>query len=254
VSLNSKVVIVTGGATGIGLATANVLANLGARVVIAQKDAALGQDAAERLKLAHVKLVELDIRDHIAVQRFVDSIIQELGTIDVLVNNASVTGRPALAPFVDSKSDFIDRIVDTNLKGTVYCSQAVARSMITGKNGGVIIHVSSVGAYSAQENASIYCATKAAQVMLTKAMAIELAPSGIRVNCVAPGDILTERSANAVDDVRNSGATGRFLRHTPSGRRGSPEDVGHAIAFLVSKEADFITGATLLVDGGFLAY
>jgi NAD(P)-dependent dehydrogenase (short-subunit alcohol dehydrogenase family) len=254
VSLNSKVVIVTGGATGIGLATANVLANLGARVVIAQKDAALGQDAAERLKLAHVKLVELDIRDHIAVQRFVDSIIQELGTIDVLVNNASVTGRPALAPFVDSKSDFIDRIVDTNLKGTVYCSQAVARAMITGKNGGVIIHVSSVGAYSAQENASIYCATKAAQVMLTKAMAIELAPSGIRVNCVAPGDILTERSANAVDDVRNSGATGRFLRHTPSGRRGSPEDVGHAIAFLVSKEADFITGATLLVDGGFLAY
>jgi NAD(P)-dependent dehydrogenase (short-subunit alcohol dehydrogenase family) len=254
VSLNSKVVIVTGGATGIGLATANVLANLGARVVIAQKDAALGQDAAERLKLAHVKLVELDIRDHIAVQRFVDSIIQELGTIDVLVNNASVTGRPALAPFVDSKSDFIDRIVDTNLKGTVYCSQAVARAMINGKNGGVIIHVSSVGAYSAQENASIYCATKAAQVMLTKAMAIELAPSGIRVNCVAPGDILTERSANAVDDVRNSGATGRFLRHTPSGRRGSPEDVGHAIAFLVSKEADFITGATLLVDGGFLAY
>jgi NAD(P)-dependent dehydrogenase (short-subunit alcohol dehydrogenase family) len=253
-SMKDKVVLVTGGATGIGFATAKVFANLGARVVIAQMDAVQGQEAAERLQAAYVKSVELDIRDHAAVERSVDSVIKELGAIDVLVNNASVTGRPALAAFVDSEVDLIDRIVDTNLKGTIYCSQAVARSMIAGKRGGAIVHVSSVGAYAAQENASIYCSTKAAQVMLTKAMAIELAPRGIRVNCVAPGDIVTERSAQAVDDVRNSGASGRFLRYTPIGRRGFPEEVGHAIAFLASEEAGFITGTTLLVDGGSLAY
>ncbi|MGH3429067.1 MAG: SDR family NAD(P)-dependent oxidoreductase [Terriglobales bacterium] len=253
-SLKGKVVLVTGGATGIGFATAKVFANLGARVVIAQRDAAQGQAAAERLGPAHVKSVELDIRDHAAVDRCVESVIQELEAIDVLVNNASVTGRPALATFVDSELDLIDRIVDTNIKGTVYCSQAVARSMISSGRGGAIVHVSSVAAYGAQENASIYCATKAAQVMLTKAMAIELAPYNIRVNCVAPGDILTERSAQAVDGIRNSGASGGFLRRTPIGRRGYPEEVGHAIAFLASRDAGFITGTTLLVDGGFLAY
>jgi len=201
-----------------------------------------------------VKSVELDIRDHVAVGRCVNSIIEKWGAIDVLVNNAGVTGRPALAPFVHSEVDLIDLIVDTNLKGTIYCSQAVARSMISAKHGGVIVHVSSVGAYAAQENASIYCATKSALGMLAKAMAIELAPHGIRVNCVAPGDIATERSARAADGVRDSGATGRFLRSTPLGHRGSPDEVGHAIAFLASEEAGFITGTTLLVDGGLLAY
>lgn len=246
--------LITGGATGIGFATANVFANLGARVVIAQLEAAQGQAAAERLRPAHVKSVELDIRDRGAVERCVDTVVKESGVIEVLVNNAGITGRPALAAFVDSDVDLIDSIVDTNLKGTVYCSQAVARSMIAGKRGGAIVHVSSVGAYGAQENASIYCATKAAQVMLAKAMAIELGVHGIRVNCVAPGDIVTERSAHAVDDIRNSGASSRFLRYTPMRRRGSPEEIGRAIAFLASDEASFITGTTLLVDGGFLAY
>jgi NAD(P)-dependent dehydrogenase (short-subunit alcohol dehydrogenase family) len=111
-----------------------------------------------------------------------------------------------------------------------------------------------VGAYRAQENAAVYCATKAGQVMLTQGMAIELAPYGIRVNCIAPGDINTETSANAVREVKVSGASGRFLRLTPVGRRGTPEEVGRAVAFLASDDASFITGTTLLVDGGFLAY
>jgi NAD(P)-dependent dehydrogenase (short-subunit alcohol dehydrogenase family) len=140
------------------------------------------------------------------------------------------------------------------LKGTIYCSQVVARHMIHSKRSGSIIHVSSVGAYAAQGNASLYCATKAAQVMLAQGMAIELAVHGIRVNCVAPGDIRTETSADAVAEIKQSGASGRFLRLTPIGRRGSPEEVGRAIAFLASDDASFITGTTLLVDGGFLAY
>ncbi|HTF25280.1 MAG TPA: SDR family NAD(P)-dependent oxidoreductase [Candidatus Limnocylindria bacterium] len=253
-SLSGKVAIVTGGATGIGFATAKVLAERGARVVIAQRDASRGRDAVERLKPAEVLTCELDIRDRASVERCVDSVADRSGGIDILVNNAGVTGRSALAPFLASSADLVDRIVDTNLKGTVYCSQAVARHMVKAKREGSIIHVSSVGAYAAQENASVYCATKAAQVMLTRGMAIELAPYGIRVNGIAPGDIQTETSAEAVRDIHESGASGRFLRFTPMGRRGCAEDVGHAVAFLVSAEATFITGTTLLVDGGFLAY
>jgi len=253
-SLSGKVAVVTGGATGIGFATTKVLAERGARVVIAQRDPKRGRAAVERLKPADVLSLELDIRDRAAVEQCFASIIERLGGIDVLVNNASVTGGTALAPFVDSSFELIDRVVDTNLKGTIYCSQAVARQMIHSKRAGSIIHVSSVGAYTAQENASLYCATKAAQVMMAQGMAIELAPHGIRVNCVAPGDIQTETSADAVAEIKHSGASGRFLRFTPLGRRGSPEEVGRAIAFLASDEASFVTGTTLLVDGGFLAY
>jgi NAD(P)-dependent dehydrogenase (short-subunit alcohol dehydrogenase family) len=253
-SLVGKVALVTGGATGIGFGTAKVLAERGARVAIAQRDAARGRDAVERLRPAEVVSFELDIRDHAAVNRCVDAVVQRWGAIDVLVNNASVTGRSALSLFVDAPPEHVDRVVDTNLKGTVYCSQAVARHMIRLQSGGSIVHVSSVGAYRAQENAAVYCATKAAQVMLTQGMAIELAPHGIRVNCVAPGDIKTETTADAVREIKESGASGRFLRFTPLGRRGSPEEIGRAVAFLASDDAAFITGTTLLVDGGFLAY
>jgi NAD(P)-dependent dehydrogenase (short-subunit alcohol dehydrogenase family) len=253
-TLSGKVAMITGGATGIGFATARVLAERGAIVVVAQLDLTRCRDAVQRLKPAHVVTMELDIRDHAAVEHCVGCIVDRLGGVDILVNNASVTGRTALAPFVDSPLELIDRVVDTNLKGTIYCSQIVARHMIYSKRSGSIIHVSSVGAYAAQENASVYCATKAAQVMLTQGMAIELAEQGIRVNCVAPGDIQTETSAQAVAEIKRSGASGSFLRFTPVGRRGSPEEVGRAIAFLASDDASFITGATLLVDGGFLAY
>jgi len=196
----------------------------------------------------------LDIRDREAVQNCIDSIVEQWGSIDVLVNNASVTGTAALSAFVDADAHHIDRIVDTNLKGTIYCSQAAARHMIQAGRGGNIVHVSSVAAYGAQENAAVYCATKAAQTMLAQAMAIELAPHGIRVNCIAPGDVKTETSADAVREIKNSGASGRFLRFTPLGRRGSPEEIGRAIAFLASDDASFITGTTLVADGGFLAY
>jgi NAD(P)-dependent dehydrogenase (short-subunit alcohol dehydrogenase family) len=253
-NLSGKVALVTGGAAGIGFATAKILADCGARIVIAQQDVIRASEALKQLTPAKALALEVDIRSHASVEQCVARAIEAFGNIDVLVNNASVTGGLALSPFVHSSPELIDRIVDTNLKGTVYCSQTVAKHMMERKHGGSIIHVSSIGAYGAQENASLYCATKAAQVMLAKSMAIELAPHGIRVNCVAAGDIHTETSAHAAEEVMRSGASGRFLRFTPLGRRGSPEEVGRAIAFLASDDASFITGTSLLVDGGFLAY
>ncbi|MGH9708114.1 MAG: SDR family NAD(P)-dependent oxidoreductase [Candidatus Acidiferrales bacterium] len=253
-NLSGKVAMITGGAAGIGFATTKILAGCGARVVIAQLDVSRADGAVKQLGPSQAMALEIDVRDPASVKDCVAKAIEAFERIDVLVNNASVTGRAALSPFVHSSTELIDRMVDTNLNGTIYCSQEVAKHMIETKRGGSIIHISSIGAYAAQENASIYCATKAAQVMLAKSMAIELAPHSIRVNCVAPGDIHTETSADPAQDAVRSGASGRFLRFTPLGRRGTPEEIGRAVAFLASDDASFITGTTLLVDGGFLAY
>src|SRR5438046_446476 len=118
-----KVALITGGATGIGFGTAKVLAERGMRVAIAQPDAARGREAVKRLKPTEVVSFELDIRDHAAVNRCVDAVVQHWGAIDVLVNNASVTGRTGLSPFIEATPEHVDRVVDTNLKGTFYCSQ-----------------------------------------------------------------------------------------------------------------------------------
>jgi NAD(P)-dependent dehydrogenase (short-subunit alcohol dehydrogenase family) len=159
-----------------------------------------------------------------------------------------------VASVLDCSLEQLDAIVDTNLKGTFYVSQAFARRMVASGRGGSIVHISSVGGYAAQELASAYCATKAAQISLAQSMALELAPHRIRVNAVAPGDIYTPANAAIVNDLHQSGASGKYLRLTPLARRGTPEEVGCAVAFLVSDDASFITGATLLVDGGFLSY
>jgi NAD(P)-dependent dehydrogenase (short-subunit alcohol dehydrogenase family) len=178
----------------------------------------------------------------------VEKTITAYGRLDLLVNNASITGPPALRSILDSDSDHVDQVVDVNLKGTFYCSRAAARQMVLDRRGGNIIHISSVGAYAAQQYASLYCATKAAQVALARSMALELAQHGIRVNCVAPGDV-------PVDTVDTAATPPiKFQRNTPWLRLGAPQDIGHAVAYLASDEAAFVTGTTLIVDGGWLMY
>jgi NAD(P)-dependent dehydrogenase (short-subunit alcohol dehydrogenase family) len=226
----------------------------GAHIVIAQRNLQRGLEAAQRLKPAEVLALKLDITDYVAVQRCIETVANRFGQIDALVNNASVAGRAAILPFLETSPEFIDQIVDTNLKGTIYCSVAAALRMVESKRGGTIVNISSVGAYGAQEDASIYCATKAAQVMLTKAMALELALHGVRVNCVAPGDIHSEASKSPLEAGVQPEADGKFIRLTPLGRPGEPEEIGRAVAFLISDDSSFITGTTLIADGGFLSY
>jgi 3-oxoacyl-[acyl-carrier protein] reductase len=254
-TLDGKVAFITGGATGIGLATAKTLASLGARIAIAQLELRHAEEAAEALQgVGEGVGVQIDICDPGSVEKAVQTVIDRCGRIDILVNNASVTGRYAVQPLLSCSVELIDRIVRTNLQGTVYCSQAVARHMVSSQRGGSIVHISSVAAYAAQEFAALYCATKAAQVSLAQSMSIEWAAHGIRVNCVAPGDIRTATSEHAVQQIHDAGASGKYLRVTPLGRRGLPEEVARAVAFLVSEDASFITGTTLVVDGGYLAY
>jgi NAD(P)-dependent dehydrogenase (short-subunit alcohol dehydrogenase family) len=253
-SLEGRVAIITGGGTGIGLGIAEVLAKRHVRLSLAQPTVGIAQIAAARLGEVEVLTIEVDIRSPKSVECMVENTVKRFGGIDILINNASVTGMPAVVPFLESTPAKVDEIVDTNLKGTFYCSQAVAKHMVTTGHGGNIVHIASVGAYAAQEFASLYCATKAAQISMTQTMALELAPHKIRVNCVAPGDIYTDASAAIAEDKKQLGATDRFVRATPLGHRGRPGDIGHAVAYLVSDEAEFVTGATLVVDGGFLTY
>lgn len=244
--LKDKVALITGGGTGIGLGISRVLFERGAKVAIAQN-----HPLAEVIPAF---FVQVDIADPEAVSRMVDAVVDHYGRIDIVVNNAALTGKPAIAPFLECSPQQLDRIIDVNLKGTFYVSQAAARHMVRQGGGGSIVHIASVGAFAAQEHASAYCASKAGVTALAQTMAIELAPHGIRVNAVAPGDVYTEANAAIVEDLKQGGATGKFLRVTPLGRRGTAEEIGRTVAFLASGDASFITGATLLADGGFLAY
>jgi glucose 1-dehydrogenase len=242
--LNDKVAIVTGGGSGIGFGIAQALAQEGAKLVLVQNVREGVHEAAAAVG-GTAAMVDISNRD--SVFSLVQWVEQRLGQVDILVNCASITGKPALHSFLDTTAEQVDTIVDVNLKGTFHCSQAVARSMVNKALKGNIVHISSVGAFAAQEYATLYCATKAAQSSLAQVMSLELAPYGIRVNAVAPGDISTAASADAT-------ASRRYPRTTPLGRRGTPQDIGSAVAFLVSDEAAFITGTTLVVDGGWLSY
>lgn len=240
--LEGRNYIVTGGATGIGAGIVTVLRNYGAKAAIFQPEEM--PDA-----------IRCDVRDPEAVWKAVAEARESLGgRIDGLVNNAAITGVPAIAAFLDASPEHVENVLAVNVKGPVYCSQAVARLAIEQGHPASIVHIASVGSFAAQERASIYCASKAALSMLAQAMALELAPHGIRVNAVAPGDIATQASLNIRNDLKELGATGKYLRQTPLGRRGTAEEIGEAVAFLLSDRASFITGETLKVDGGFLTY
>jgi NAD(P)-dependent dehydrogenase (short-subunit alcohol dehydrogenase family) len=253
-SLEGRVALITGGGTGIGFGIARVLAERGVKLVLVQRRCKVGEHAAKQIASVETMAVATDIRSLHAVEGMVAAAMERFGKIDILVNNASLTGMAAIAPMLDCSPNRVDDIIDINLKGTFYCSQAVAKRMIAAGRGGNIVHITSVAAFAAQEFASLYCATKAGQVAFAQAMALELAPHKIRVNAIAPGDIYTEASATLTDEKMEVGGQSQYVRVTPLGRRGSPEDIGHAVAYLVSDEAGFVTGTTLRVDGGFLAY
>jgi NAD(P)-dependent dehydrogenase (short-subunit alcohol dehydrogenase family) len=246
--LDGKVIIVTGGGTGIGRGISTLLAQKGARVAIVQVTLEEAQSAA--VSIPGASGFAADISDRDRVEEMTAQVVNTFGRIDGLVNNAGVSGEAARSDFASMPPDQTNRIIDTNLKGTIWCSQAVSRFLIEHNVPGCIVHIASVGAFAAQQMAAVYCATKAAQTSLAQCMAIDLAAHGIRVNAVAPGDIQTETS----DKAHPPGSGGHYRRHTPLGRRGSPEDVANAVAFLFSSEAAFITGTTLTVDGGFLSY
>lgn len=252
--LENKVAIVTGGGTGIGKGISRSLAEAGAVVVIAQSVMEKAEKAAAELRAEghNVIPLEADISSREMVKKLVADTIKLCGAIDILVNNAAMTGSKVSEHFLDVTDELLDRTIDVNLKGTFIVSQEAARTMAG--RGGSIIHISSVGAYAAQEGASVYCATKSALTGLTRSMALDLAPHGIRVNAIALGDIRTETSENVVQDKKERGFSGNYVRKIPLGRRGESFEIGPTAVFLASDDSSYITGETIVVDGGFLIY
>ena len=257
--LEGKVIIVTGGATGIGWGIAQSCAREGAALALAQlpADIALAEEKAAILRASgHQALaVGCDITRRALVKDMIARTAAAFGRLDVMVNNAALTGASAeVRPFLEETDAHWRKTVDVNLTGAFICTQEAAFRMIEQGAGGSIISISSVAQYAAQENATPYGAAKAGLDGLCKGAAIELAPHGIRVNLVAPGEIYTESSADFYDEVTASGGTGKYFRHTPLGRPGQASEIGDVVAFLASDGASFVTGATWRVDGGFLSY
>ena len=244
--IEGKRAIVTGAASGIGLATAQRFAAEGARVAAADVNAAGLEAAWGGADLEIVRTFTVDVSDRAAVEQFVEDAAAWLGGVDLLVNSAGTIGE---GPTLHLAEDEWDRVVDINLKGTFLVSQYAGRKMQEA-GGGAMVHVSSVAAEQANPYHPHYAASKGGVRQLTKALAVGLAEFNIRSNAVGPGPILTAMGAGEFEDEARKE---RLLRRVLRGRLGRPEDVAAAILFLASDEADFVTGTTLYVDGGVLA-
>ena len=247
--LKDKVCIVTGGAAGIGKATAERFAEEGATVVLCDVNEAVGQATAAAIGGA-TTFVKVNVADRQAVGEFVDGVVAQFGRVDVLVNNAGVLRDGTLVKVKDGElvkqmpeADF-DLVVSVNLKGVFNCTQAVAPHMIR-QGSGVILNATSIVGLDGNFGQTNYVATKAGVIGMTKVWARELGRSGIRVNAIAPGFTATEMVAAMPENI----LAGMRAR-TPLGRLGDPRDIANAYLFLASDEASFITGEVLRVDGG----
>lgn len=248
--LDGRLALITGGAGGIGLATARMLAEAGSRVALVDLDAeALRTAEAELVAAGHrVFARAVDITDETALAGAVQSITDAAGAVDILVNNAGIGAR---RPTETLDTATWERVVAVNLTGSFVCTRIVAQSMLT-RGRGAVVNVASImglvgnGLYA---NAA-YHATKGGLVNLTRALAVEWAPRGIRVNAVAPTFVETGLTRKLLADRELAAA---ILARTPLARLASPRDVAAAILFLASDAAAMITGQVLAVDGGWLA-
>ena len=247
--LKDKVALITGGAAGIGKATAKVFVEQGATVSICDVNDAAGMEVAENLGCTFSKV---DVSDRGAVQNWVDEVARKFGGIDILVNNAGILRDALLVKVKDGElvkqmtEDDFDEVVSINLKGTFNCTQAVAPYMIR-QGSGSIVNASSAVGLDGNFGQTNYVATKAGVVGMTKVWARELGRHGIRVNAVAPGLIKTEMLELMPENVLSD-----LKKHQPLGRFGQPEEVANAYLFLASDEASFVSGTVLRVDGAFV--
>jgi 3-oxoacyl-[acyl-carrier protein] reductase len=239
-----KTALVTGAASGIGLGIASAFNAEGASVVLAD----VRLEAARQARTAlpepdRASEVLLDVTVAVEVDRVLESCWREHDGIDFLINCAGVY--PS-APVLDMSEHQWDTVLDTNLKGPFLCSRAFARRAVDRGKGGAIVNITSGAARRARPGAAHYCTSKAGLEMLTRALALELAPRRIRVNAVSPGFVSVESEVNPLSEEY----VAAISEGIPLGRTGRPEDVARAVLFLCSDAAEWITGATLPVDGG----
>ena len=252
IDLTSRVAVVTGGAAGIGRATARRLAQSGARVAIWDRIRTTGEATAVALAAEglDVSFIEADVTQRASVEAAVVATVNHYGGIDILINNAGITRDAQLIRVKDGliaggmTDDDFDAVVAVNLKGVYLCTQAVVPEMLK-RGGGRIVSASSVVAHHGNFGQTNYVASKTGVIGMTQVWARELGRRNITVNAIAPGFIATEMTAKMP-----AAALEAMQAHTPVGRVGSPDDVANAYCFLVSDHAAFINGAVLSVDGG----
>lgn len=255
-SLHGRSAVVTGAAWGLGKATARRLAEAGASVLIADIDGEAARACAEELDAqceSRIIAVQMDAGDASAIKATVDLAVREFGQIDIWVNNAGI---PSFVPLLDLEDTDFDQVIAINLRGAFIGAREAARSMIDAGRPGVIVNVASLaGVMGISAGQAAYCASKHGVVGLTRQISIELAPHGIRVLGVAPGFSVTEKTMflaeldeEALSQIPIPGINGSRL-----GRVGVADDIARAILFCASDMALFMTGSTLLLDGGIAA-
>jgi len=249
-SLNSKVAIVTGGKRGIGKAIALAFAEAGADVAVCSRRLEDGELVAVADEIKRLGRRSLAIRADITQRTDVDNLVQrvrdEFGAIDILVNNAAMN---IMAPLLELREDGWDKIMNTDLKGCYLCSQAVGRVMVAQKKGN-IINIASRSGLKASKNVGAYCVAKAGIMMLTRVLAVELASYNIRVNAIAPTTVRTKFSEVFWKDPEK---LRQIESEIPLGRIAETSDIVGAALFLASDASRYITGHTIVVDGGALA-
>ncbi|SUA56025.1 3-oxoacyl-ACP reductase FabG [Oligella urethralis] len=237
--LKDQIAIVTGGAKGIGKGIVKTLIEAGAKVVIADIDEAAAEQTAVELGCTFKKL---DVTSQAQCKAVIDEVVSEYGRLDILCSNSGIFPQAYLADMTEADWDQMQNI---NLKGTFFVTQAVLAYMKQQGYGRVVITASITGPITGYPGWSHYAASKAGQLGFMRSASLEYAKEGITINAVMPGNILTEGLAAQGEEY-----LGQMTRSIPARKLGKPEDIGYAVCFLASKEASYITGQTIIVDGG----
>ncbi len=266
--LHEKIAVVTGAGRGIGKAVALRLAEEGADVVVAEINTQTANQTADEIKKRTNRALacQVDVGNVSEIQAMVDSAVTEFGRIDILVNAAGVA---QTGLFMELTEEQWDRVINTNLKGTTFCIQAVGRQMISqvpdqvreaghaDRSYGKIVNFSSISGRSGRATQLAYAASKAAVISVTQSAALDFAPYNINVNAVCPGVVPTEmweqidRERNRIFGLAAGQSMKSFIERIPLKRAGSVEDVAGVVAFLCSTDSDYMTGQALNVDGGY---
>lgn len=247
ISLDQKVAVVTGAGRGLGAAAARALAEAGADLAllgrtVAQLEA-LKEELAQTYQGRKILVVAADVSDETSVEEAANRVVKEFGRVDVLVNNAGIA---TPAPLLETTVSQIHRAVDVNLLGVMLCARAFGAHMVA-QRGGVIINVGSIAGLIGDPDLTVYSATKGAVLAFTRALAVEWARHGVRVNSIAPGYFRTDLNKTALDDVQIGP---KIIRQIPLQRVGQPEELGPLVVYLASDAAAFMTGSTVVIDGG----
>jgi 2-deoxy-D-gluconate 3-dehydrogenase len=252
--LNGKNAVVTGAAMGIGQGIAARFVEAGANVVLADLDGEAAELAAKRLEgPGRAVAMRVDITEDGAGEAMVERCVEEFGSIDILVNNAGIY---PMVPMLQATPEVFDRVYRVNLRGLAFASQAAARRMVEQESGGAIVNIASIDSFHpSMVGLAAYDASKGGVVMFTKNLALELGPYGIRVNGIAPGGINTEGTArplaeSGMTDEQMEAMTAEFAARIPLGRMGAPDDIAWVAVFLASEASAYMTGETMIVDGG----